>query len=300
MARQRLGQYFLPSDEFQQKIVRALAFQKNDVVIEVGAGHGELTEKLCAVKGALKIFAVEKDPVLAHALQEKFRNEPQVEIIEGDIRQILAPLTKKLKAIEAKSYKLVGNLPYYLTGYLLRLVGELEPKPEVCVFMVQAEVAERLIAQKPHFNRLAAITSFWAEAALVARVPKKFFHPEPKVDSAIITLVSRIKNQVSRTLADDYYRMAKILFAQPRQTIVNNLLRGLPKHLTTTGTPVIAQSVHNRSNGGDKGIKVRAGTLRREEILEALARANLEPNLRPQNLSREDILRLTELLFHSF
>ena len=122
----KLGQYFLKSNEAIKKIVAALELKTGETVIEIGAGHGELTEELgvrCpsvakAVAGrqvlGVKIIAIERDEQLVQILKKKFEENKNIEIIEGDVRKELKAISEKCKV-----YKLVGNIPYYLTGYLL-------------------------------------------------------------------------------------------------------------------------------------------------------------------------------------
>ncbi|MDW8280042.1 MAG: rRNA adenine dimethyltransferase family protein, partial [bacterium] len=137
-----------------------------------------------------------------------------------DILKIIGNLPKLIPS--NKKFKIVGNIPYYITGRLLRKIGELEVKPEICVFTLQKEVAERICAQPPNFNRLSAILGFWAECQIIKIVPRQFFSPKPRVDSAIILLKS--KNNFKEVDFKKYCFLVNILFRQPRKTILNNLL----------------------------------------------------------------------------
>lgn len=260
----KLGQYFLKNTAAHKKIAAALAVQTGETVIEIGPGHGELTNKLLAfgfrVSGkdglAIKIIAIEKDGYLAEKLKRKFADDKNVEIVEGDVLKILPDVVKNYK-LKPKSYKLAGNIPYYITGHLLRTIGNLEPKPERCVFTLQKEVAERLAAKPPKMNRLAAAVQFWADPEIILALPKTEFRPRPKVNSAVILL--KTKRQKPAVPPSSYYKMMKIIFHQPRKTTLNNLV---------------------------------ASGLSREIAAEALRRAGLSPNLRPQNLKTEDIARI--------
>ena len=176
--------------------------------------------------------------------------------------KILAQLIRQL-TVSPINYKLVGNIPYYITGKLLRIVGESEPKPTRSVLTVQKEVAERLSAKPPKMNRLAASVQFWAEPEIIAVLSKNEFRPKPKVDSAVVRLESRIQNLESRKVTPDkYYQAVRILFQQPRKTIMNNLLAA-------------------------------GKTDKRGFFAQELQKIGIDPNARPQNLSIEQILNIS-------
>ncbi|KKR89258.1 MAG: Ribosomal RNA small subunit methyltransferase A [Candidatus Wolfebacteria bacterium GW2011_GWA2_42_10] len=258
-----LGQHFLIAKRKIGKIVESLELKDKDVIIEIGPGKSALTIPLCenCRKLGCKIIAVEKDKLLANNLKEKFKNDKNVEIIEGDVLKILSKTIIQFNNLSTGNYKIVGNIPYYITGYLLRTFGELEIKPSLIILTIQKEVAERIIVKPPKMNLLAASVQFWAEPKIIGYVSRKDFSPPPKVDSAIIEL--KIKNYELR-IKDNYYRIIKILFKQPRKTILNNLLSGI----------------------GDKN---------KEEIVEKLKKAGIDPRARPQNLSIEQIIELSTL-----
>ncbi len=259
--RQRLGQHFLQNNRVLEEISGALEIKEGDKVIEVGAGHGELTDFL-AEAGA-EVTAVEKDKALVLMLQNKFKNpKDRVEIVEGDILKILGRETAGLKSL---GYKLAGNIPYYLTGKLLRTVGELKNKPHLTVFTIQKEVAERVSAKPPKMNLLGASVQIWAKPEIVSRVSKKYFKPQPKVDSAILKLITLPPRSWGKCYEDGrYYRLIKRLFKQPRKTILNNLR---------------ADSSTNA-----------------DAISNILRQNNIDPMKRPQDLTVEDIKRLTDVV----
>jgi 16S rRNA (adenine1518-N6/adenine1519-N6)-dimethyltransferase len=145
-----------------------------------------------------------------------------VEVIEGDVLEILPGIVSQLK--DKKSYKLVGNIPYYITGHLMRIVGELEPKPKLTVVTIQKEVAERISAEPPKMNLLGASIQFWAESGIEFIIKSGAFSPPPKVASALLKLEPLIMENADR---NKYYKLIKILFKQPRKTILNNLEAGL-------------------------------------------------------------------------
>lgn len=223
---QYLGQHFLKNKEKLWEIVETLNLKNGEVVIEIGPGKGALTIPLAekCQKLNCKIIAIEKDPVLAKKLKslkaDKFKNN--IKIIEGDILKILPKLTMDY-GLQAMNYKIVGNIPYYITGYLFRILGELESRPESIVLLIQKEVAERVCAKKGEMNLLAASVQIWAEPKIISYVSKNDFSPPPKVESVIIKLWPQTYADLTRANADNYYRFIKILFKQPRKTIFNNL-----------------------------------------------------------------------------
>jgi len=257
-----LGQHFLVSRFFLKKIVDTLQLEKGDFVVEIGPGHGELTEVLAFRLQVLgknwKLITIDKDIKLVKFLKEKFFPDKNIEVVYGDALKILPSITKT-QNLTPKTYKLIGNLPYYITGYLLRILGESEVKPKLIVFTIQKEVAQRIIAQSPKMNLLAASVQFWAEPKIIDYIPKKYFKPQPKVDSAIIKLVP-IPYALS---PKPYYRLIKILFKQPRKTILNNLRETKIANLS--------------------------------ECREKLLKIGINPNDRPQDLSIDQITNLSSL-----
>ena len=260
----RLGQHFLINKTKLQKIVEALDLKPGDAVIEIGPGHGELTDELRNKNNELKLMTIERDNDLVELLKNKFARDKNLEIVHGDVLKILPDLCLKL---HNSNFKIVGNIPFYITGYLLRILGELKNKPSLIVLTVQKEVAERICAEPPKMNLLAASVQFWAEPKIVDYIPKTDFQPQPKVDSAIIKLV--VSNQPLAT-SENYYKLIKILFKQPRKTILNNLASG-----------VKLQASNDRS---------------KEEIIKILGELEINPADRPQNLSVGQIKKLARQL----
>lgn len=253
----KLGQHFLKDKGALRKIAAALEINSRDIIVEIGPGHGELTKYLLEA-GPKKLTVVEKDKKLVAPLHQKF---PDVKIIEGDILKILPVLNTR--------YKLTGNIPYYITGYLLRKISELEKKPKLIVFTIQKEVAERICASPPKMNLLAASVQFWGTPKIVGRISKKSFHPPPKVNSAIIKITPsplashnwlRGMGREKQASPEKYYQFIKILFKQPRKTILNNLRAGFK--------------------------------LPPEEIEKKLKTLCISPTARPANLSMSDINKL--------
>ncbi len=216
---QKLGQHFLNNDLVIKKIIDAIDLKRGSATIEIGPGRGALTIPLaeaCEVAGC-HLVVIEKDAALAKALAEKIK---AVEVISGDALKFL-PTVAAATIKTDEDYNVVGNIPYYITGKLLRIISEIKIKPRQCVLMVQREVAERICATAPAMNRLSASVQFWADAKIIVAVPKKDFIPPPNVDSAVI-LLSKKPGQPAID-ADRYYCAVRAAFSQPRKTILNNI-----------------------------------------------------------------------------
>ncbi|OGN14040.1 MAG: ribosomal RNA small subunit methyltransferase A [Candidatus Yanofskybacteria bacterium RIFCSPHIGHO2_02_FULL_43_22] len=248
-AKKSLGQNFLINPGVLDKIVKAAELDKDDTVIEIGPGTGVLTEKLVEkVRStgsgqAGRVIAIEKDARLIAQLKEKFKNT-NVDIVEGDILKIdPTPLLRYC----ATGYKLIGNIPYYITSHLLKTVFEKWPAPKLIVLMVQKEVAQRIMAKPPHMNLLALSVQFFAKPKIISYVSRGSFRPTPKVNSAIIKLTP-IRSDLE--LADRFFKLIKTAFAGKRKQLKN-----------TVG----------------------------KEILE---NTGIRPELRPEELSLEDWLRI--------
>ena len=205
------------------RVAAAIGPEDNDTVIEIGPGHGELTEELRTTNTMAKIIAVERDTALVDQLRAKFGNDPHIEIISGDILKTLENIVRGLRGTP---YKLVGNIPYYITGHLLRTIGELEHKPLLSVFMVQKEVAERAASAPPRMNRLAAAVQFWGDVSILMSVSRKDFQPPPDVDSAVIAITAKPGLPGDRAAYDG---LIHAVFQQPRKTVLNNLVAAFGK-----------------------------------------------------------------------
>ena len=240
-----LGQNFLVNKGILDKIIRAAELDKNDTILEIGPGEGILTEKLA--EKASKVIAVEKDRRLIVPLQEKFKNK-SVEIIKADI------LKFKIENLKFHDfgYKIVGNIPYYITSHLLKTIFEEWPAPKLIVLMVQKEVAQRMVAKPPHMNLLALSIQFYAEPKIVSYVSKGSFRPIPKVDSALLRIKLR-RAQQSKELTEKFFKLIKTAFAGKRKQLKN-----------TVG-------------------------------LETLNKAGIKPELRPEELSLDDWLKLASI-----
>src|SRR3989344_6474372 len=221
-----LGQHFLVNRATVRTIIKHLDPQPGETIIEIGPGTGVLTiplAEVCAQVNA-KFIAIEKDKQLAEKLVNSINSNWKLEVMIGDALKIIPKLITDNR-LPITNYKLVGNIPYYITGRLLRVISEIEPKPTHALLTIQEEVAQRITAKEPHMNLLSAITHAWAETHILARLKAEDFDPPPKVRSAIIELTAR-REPLTPHFAS-YVRLMKILFKQPRKTAFNNLRAGL-------------------------------------------------------------------------
>lgn len=257
--RQRLGQHFLINRSAIQTIASAIQAEPDEVIFEIGPGQGALTREILSLseKNGNQIIALEKDPVLAKKLATELSSVSRLLITTGDARY---DLERMIQQTNPKKYCLVGNLPYYLTGHLLRNIGQLKQPPRKCIFMLQREVAERITARPPKMNRLAASVQIWAETKIILNLKPKDFRPPPEVNSSVLILT----HQPQKTDRNKYELLISKIFGQPRKNILNNL---------------------SAKQGSSK-----------KEVEEALRALNISPTARPQDLGIIELIRISEAL----
>ena len=253
--KEHLGQNFLLEKRVAAKMLRAAELSLEDTILEIGSGIGTLTKELA--KNAGRIIAVEKDPAMIKILRETTKTLSNIKIIQADI------LSLPLLGLAKEGYKVVANLPYYITSPVIRMFLEAKlPKPELMIFMVQKEVAQRICAKQKDMNLLAVSVQFYAEPKIISFVSKGAFWPRPKVDSAILKLVP--KKELPPVNPALFFRIVKAGFKQPRKQLGNNLMQGLK--------------------------------LKREEIEMRLRRIGIAPTQRAETLSLKDWISLTKSL----
>jgi 16S rRNA (adenine1518-N6/adenine1519-N6)-dimethyltransferase len=210
--RQKLGQHFLIRGSILQKISAAACPQRENLVVEIGPGRGALTAKL--LERADRVVAVELDSYLAEHLRSRFASEPRLEVIESDVLE--TDLGQWGRA------PIVGNLPYYITSPILERVTRLVPPR--AVFLVQNEVAERLVARPGSraYGFLTVQVAARMEARLLFRVGPAAFHPPPKVDSAVVLLEPR-REPLPVGDIDAFVAFVGQCFRHKRKTLRNNL-----------------------------------------------------------------------------
>jgi 16S rRNA (adenine1518-N6/adenine1519-N6)-dimethyltransferase len=220
--RKRLGQNFLTDPVALEHIVAAADLAPSDLVVEVGAGVGTLTGPLA--ERAARVLALELDDELVDILHERFSASANVEIIHGDVLRL------SLSDLVDRPYKVVGNLPYYITSAVLRRFLSGTPRPQLMVVTVQREVAERAVAGPGKMSLLAVSVQFYGQPRIVARIPAGAFYPVPKVDSAVMRIDIGEKPVVYLGEGIDeaeFFRVVRAGFSQKRKKLRNSLSAGL-------------------------------------------------------------------------
>jgi 16S rRNA (adenine1518-N6/adenine1519-N6)-dimethyltransferase len=213
MAGRRLGQHFLARKSILERIAESACSHPAEVAIEIGPGKGALTEYL--VQRAKRVIAIEVDPVLVHYLQEKFRRNENFSVIHADVLKV------DLSAWGPVS--VAGNLPYYITSPIINKVLALGPVLLHAVFLVQREVAERMVAGpgSRDYGFLSVNVQTFAESKILIHVPPEAFRPPPKVESSVVELLPRRHAAIADPEA--FLRFASAAFKQKRKTLRNNL-----------------------------------------------------------------------------
>jgi 16S rRNA (adenine1518-N6/adenine1519-N6)-dimethyltransferase len=225
MARQKLGQHFLSAPGWQKRILDTLPGGANDLWIEIGPGHGEMTRLLAA--RCRRLIAIEADPQLAARLEETVRAEPDewpgVEIVSGDVLEL------DLAELAGGKFRVYGNLPYYITSPILhQLFGYANQIASIHVVM-QLEVAARIVARpgRREYGYLSAACQFYTQPALALKIPPGGFRPPPKVTSALVHMALPGEG-ASLGITDQakFLKFVQLCFAHKRKTLRNNL-RGI-------------------------------------------------------------------------
>ncbi len=221
-AKKSLGQNFLKSEPALKKIVEAGEVGNEDTILEIGPGKGALTKKLLAY--GCQLIAVEKDKELVKYLQEKFEkeiSEGRLKLVEEDILNFDIASYK----LSAKSYKLIANIPYNITGAILKKFLTAEHQPERMVLLVQHEVGKRIVARDGKESILSISVKAYGEPRLVMKVPARYFSPAPKVDSVVIAInnISRQKFVKEGVDEEKFWEIVHLGFAHKRKKLSGNL-----------------------------------------------------------------------------
>lgn len=258
--KQSLGQNFLFDDNILASIVAAADLSATDEVLEVGPGIGSLTRHLAAA--ARRVVAVELDQRFLPILEQELSGFSNVELIHADILEVDPADYFSGQAEAGSRYKVVGNVPYYITGAILRHLLGATLKPARMVLTVQKEVAERLTAAPPNMSLLAVSVQVYGQVERVMTVKAGAFWPRPDVDSAVVAITIDPQHLGEQPAFDEkrFFRLVRAGFSQKRKQLKNNL----------------------RSLGGDA------------LVAEALDRAGIDGRRRAETLSLSEWQQLYE------
>jgi 16S rRNA (adenine1518-N6/adenine1519-N6)-dimethyltransferase len=224
-ARKGLAQHFLISRTILRKITAAAELSPNDTVMEIGPGLGVLTREL--VQQAGRVIAVELDDKLAAILKENLSDCNNFSVVNRDIMETEPGALLKEKASGQMNYKVVANLPYYITSAVLRHFLEADIKPKLMVIMVQKEIAQAITAKPGKMSLLAVSVQFYGHPKVVTYVPAECFYPAPKVESAVLRIDLYPQPAVTVSDIDSFFRLVRAGFTASRKQIANSLAQGL-------------------------------------------------------------------------
>lgn len=214
----RLGQHLLTNPVIARAVAEAAGVKAGDTVLEIGPGTGMLTREL--LKTGAHVIAVEKDYLMVDSLKESFGSEitkGQLKIQEGDVRTFTPE-----KIVPRGEYKVAANIPYYITGELIRTCLSAEHQPSSLAFLVQKEVAERIAREKKE-SILSLSVKVYGTPRYVRTVSKGNFNPVPGVDSAILSISNISRKNFKEISEEKFFRVIKAGFAQKRKTLGGNL-----------------------------------------------------------------------------
>ena len=226
--RKSLGQHFLIDETVLECILSAAELSPGDIVVEVGPGLGILTEGLA--KQGVQVIAVELDRKLVALLKRRLATFPNVKIINADIlkvtpRQILE--SKSAVSALFQGYKVIANLPYYITSPLLRHFFEALPQPSEMIVMVQKEVGEAMVATPGNMSLLSVKTQFYSKPSIVSYAPPSSFYPPPRVDSVILRLDVYSQPPIDIPNPASFFDVVMHGFSSPRKQLRNSLAHSL-------------------------------------------------------------------------
>lgn len=249
-----LGQHWLKDREILETIASSAELTIRDTVLEIGPGLGTLTSVLLSQAG--RVVAVEFDPELARKLPAQFPGKDLTvinkDILSFDFRQLPA------------GYKVVANVPYYITSAIVRVLSEATNPPSLVVLLVQKEVAERLAAEPGEMSLMSVAAQIYHQVSLGPVVPAEYFTPPPKVDSQVVIMRRRLRPLVETEMQNKLFRIVKIGFAAKRKKLAGTLAGGL--------------------------------SISKPAATKLLVRAGVSADARPQDLTIDDWVKITEQL----
>ncbi len=212
---ERLGQHFLVHAWAARALAHAAGPHDGETILEIGPGKGALTKELLALG---KVIAIEKDTELVRLLGDSFAEEiasGRLRIVEADVRDVTP------ESLGLTTYVLAANIPYYITGEIIRKFLTAEPQPRAMALLIQKEVAQRIVSKKGSI--LSISVRAYGTPRLVEKVPKKHFSPPPSVDSAILAVENISKDFFSDVDESHFFHVVKAGFASKRKFVANNL-----------------------------------------------------------------------------
>jgi 16S rRNA (adenine1518-N6/adenine1519-N6)-dimethyltransferase len=244
----RLGQHFLNNPHYAELLARESGCTHDDVVLEIGPGEGMLTKEL--IKVSKKVIAVEKDELLVQKLHLTFASEihsGKLEIISADVRNI----TPEALGLRDNEYVLAANIPYYITGELLRKFLESDSQPRTIAFLMQKEVADRILSSKESI--LSISIKVYGTPRVAARVSRGNFTPPPSVDSAILIINKISKNNFSHFSEEYFFTILRAGFSSKRKLLTGNLSSLFPKERILEVFAALSINVKSRAEDLNTG-----------------------------------------------
>jgi len=267
-AKKSLGQHFLRSEKALSQIIDAGDIKADDIVLEIGPGEGVLTERLLALSG--KVIAIEKDRELIPKLTERFAEKiksGKLILLNEDILKF-NPTNYSL--LTTNSYKLIANIPYYITGAIFEKFLSSQNQPSIMVVLIQKEVAERIVTRNGKQSILSVAVKVYGEPKIVARVPRGAFAPAPTVDSAILSIENISRDFFTSSAVDEvnldedqFFSVLKAVFGKKRA----QLGRSLGEYLKN-----------------------------KEKALEIIKSVGLDPKIRPEDMELLDWKNITRCI----
>jgi len=257
--KKKLGQNFLSDKNIQRKIIAACELKASDIVIEIGAGRGELTK--CIADNAAKVYAIEIDSYLCQLLKDKFRDNAHVKIINQDILGF--NLSRCFVKDKNTAIKAIGNIPYYITTPIIEHLIKYRDKIETIFITVQKEFAKRMTARPggKDYGSFSCFIQYYTEPKIIFTIKKTSFFPVPKVDSCFLRLNIRKKPMIKLKNERMFFKIIRAAFNQRRKTLRNSL-----------------DSVISPQN-----------------LDRFFTRYNINPNIRPEELTLKDFAGLASI-----
>ena len=253
----RLGQSFLEDRNAIDKIIRISNIQEDDIIVEIGAGVGVMTELIA--KKAKKVIALDIDPRMIGILRERMADYRHVEVVQADV--LAYDFSSAIGTLPSRKIKVIGNIPYNISSQILFRLLAYRNHISSMILMFQKELADRLIATAgtKSYGVPTVLVSMYVLCSREMVIPRSCFYPQPKVMSSVLKMVMRDKPQLDLKDHDLFFKIVKTVFSKRRKTLLNNL-RDL--HLLGYSDMEMADALKNSGIDGAR----RGETLTAEEI----------------------------------